>query len=57
MHSLRAELRHIQPGGSIVNIASNLGSKGAPGYAPYATSKHAVMGLTMSAAHDYGSGY
>ncbi|KAF5601191.1 hypothetical protein FPCIR_2373 [Fusarium pseudocircinatum] len=55
MHSLRAELRHMQPGGSIVNIASNLGSKGAPGCAPYATSKHAVIGLTMSAAHDYGS--
>ncbi|KAF5974267.1 hypothetical protein FCOIX_8404 [Fusarium coicis] len=55
MHSLRAELRHIQPGGSIVDIASNLGSKGAPGCAPYATSKDAVVGLTMSAAHDYGS--
>ncbi|KAH7472984.1 hypothetical protein FOMA001_g12816 [Fusarium oxysporum f. sp. matthiolae] len=55
MHSLRAQLRHIQSGGSIVNIASNLGSKGAPDCAPYATSKHAVIGLSMSAAHDYGS--
>ncbi|KAF4454816.1 hypothetical protein FALBO_15755 [Fusarium albosuccineum] len=55
MHSLRAELRHIQDGGSIVNISSNLGSKGGPGCAPYATSKHAVIGLTKCAAHDYGS--
>ncbi|TPX17902.1 uncharacterized protein E0L32_003003 [Thyridium curvatum] len=55
MHCLRAELRHIQDGGSIVNIASNQGSRGAPGCAPYATSKHAVIGLTRCAAHDYGS--
>ncbi|KAH7207837.1 3-oxoacyl-reductase [Fusarium redolens] len=47
MHSLRAELRHMQPGGSIVNIASNLGSKGAPGYAPYATSKHAGIRINV----------
>jgi NAD(P)-dependent dehydrogenase (short-subunit alcohol dehydrogenase family) len=55
MHCLRAELRHLQDGGSIVNIASNQGSRGGPGCAPYATSKHAVIGLTRCAAHDYGS--
>ncbi|KAG5655239.1 hypothetical protein KAF25_001992 [Fusarium avenaceum] len=55
MHCLRAELRHLQDGGSIVNISSNQGSKGAPGCAAYATSKHAVIGLSRCAAHDYGS--
>jgi NAD(P)-dependent dehydrogenase (short-subunit alcohol dehydrogenase family) len=37
-------------GGSIVNLASVAGLKGAPGLAVYAASKHAVMGLTRSAA-------
>lgn len=42
-------------GGAIVNVASIYGLKpGDIGHAPYATSKHAVVGLTKSAAADYG---
>ena len=37
-------------GGSIVNIASVLGLHGSPGNAAYASSKHALIGLTKSAA-------
>ena len=41
-------------GGSIVNVASIYGYKPSPiGHAPYAASKHAVIGLTKSAAIDY----
>jgi NAD(P)-dependent dehydrogenase (short-subunit alcohol dehydrogenase family) len=40
--------------GSIVNISSIYGSKPSPlGHAPYATTKHALIGLTKSAAIDY----
>jgi NAD(P)-dependent dehydrogenase (short-subunit alcohol dehydrogenase family) len=42
-------------GGAIVNVASIYGSKPSDmGHGPYATSKHAVIGLTTSAAVDYG---
>ena len=42
-------------GGAIVNVASIYGLKpGDIGHAPYATSKHALVGLTKSAAADYG---
>jgi NAD(P)-dependent dehydrogenase (short-subunit alcohol dehydrogenase family) len=42
-------------GGAIVNVASIYGMKPSDiGHAPYATSKHAVVGLTTSAAADYG---
>jgi NAD(P)-dependent dehydrogenase (short-subunit alcohol dehydrogenase family) len=42
-------------GGAIVNIASIYGLKPADmGHASYAASKHAVVGLTTSAACDYG---
>lgn len=42
-------------GGSIVNISSIYGFKPSDvGHAPYATSKHAVIGLSKSAAVDYG---
>jgi len=41
-------------GGSIVNISSIYGSKPSDmGHGPYVTSKHAVNGLTVSAAVDY----
>ncbi|KAJ3541399.1 hypothetical protein NM208_g4629 [Fusarium decemcellulare] len=55
MNCLRAQLRHIVDGGSIVNIASNLGTRGETRSSAYATSKHAVIGLTRCAARDYGS--
>jgi NAD(P)-dependent dehydrogenase (short-subunit alcohol dehydrogenase family) len=49
-------LRHQIPalrargGGSIVNVASVAGLRGASGLGVYAASKHAVIGLTRSAA-------
>ena len=54
MNCLRAELKHLVDGGSIVNISSMHGSKGEYGSSAYVTSKHAVMGLTKCAARDYG---
>jgi len=52
-HEIKAML--ATGGGAIVNIASIYGYKPSDmGHAPYATSKHAVVGLTKSAAVDYG---
>ncbi|SFP88800.1 SDR family NAD(P)-dependent oxidoreductase [Salibacterium halotolerans] len=39
-----------QGSGAIVNLASNGGLLGAPGMGPYVASKHAVVGLTKTAA-------
>lgn len=41
-------------GGSIVNIASISGITGIPGFSVYSASKHAVIGMSKSAALDYG---
>ena len=50
--SLKHELRVMRPqgGGSIVNVSSTYGHEGAAGASIYAASKHAVEGLTKSAA-------
>jgi NAD(P)-dependent dehydrogenase (short-subunit alcohol dehydrogenase family) len=50
--SMKHELRAMQAlgGGSIVNISSTYGHEGARGAAVYAASKHAVEGMTKSAA-------
>jgi NAD(P)-dependent dehydrogenase (short-subunit alcohol dehydrogenase family) len=50
--SLKHELRVMQAqgGGSIINISSTFGHAGGRGASVYAASKHAVEGLTKSAA-------
>jgi NAD(P)-dependent dehydrogenase (short-subunit alcohol dehydrogenase family) len=50
--SMKHELRVMlsQNSGSIVNVSSAYGSVGAPGASVYVASKHAVEGLTKSAA-------
>ena len=39
--------------GAIVNVASIMGVRASGAHAPYAASKHAVVGLTKSIAQDY----
>jgi NAD(P)-dependent dehydrogenase (short-subunit alcohol dehydrogenase family) len=46
----RAALRHGAEGTSVVNVASNAGLRGVPRYGAYVTAKHAVIGLTRTAA-------
>ncbi|HEY6831251.1 MAG TPA: glucose 1-dehydrogenase [Pseudolabrys sp.] len=50
--SMKHELRVMQPqgSGSIINLSSTMGERGAPGASLYAGSKHAVEGLTKAAA-------
>src|SRR6201992_166264 len=50
--SMKHELRVMQPqgAGSIVNISSTMGERGAANLSLYTASKHAVEGLTKSAA-------
>ncbi len=50
--SLKHELRVMQPqgSGSIINLSSTVGHRGAPGASVYTASKHAVEGLTKAAA-------
>ena len=52
MLSMKHELRVMQPqgNGSIINLSSTMGQRGAPGASLYTASKHAVEGLTKSAA-------
>jgi len=55
MLCMKYEIRQMlkQGGGAIVNTASVEGFKGVAGHAGYATSKHAVVGLTRVAALQY----
>jgi len=53
-------LKHVIPimaaggGGAIINTASTAGLTGSPGVSAYNASKHAVIGLTRSAAAEWG---
>jgi NAD(P)-dependent dehydrogenase (short-subunit alcohol dehydrogenase family) len=50
--SMKHEMRVMQGqgSGSIINLSSTMGQRGAPGASLYTASKHAVEGLTKSAA-------
>jgi NAD(P)-dependent dehydrogenase (short-subunit alcohol dehydrogenase family) len=55
-YGLRAQLPVMaaaEGGGSIINMASILGSVGFPMSAGYVTAKHAIVGLTRNAALEY----
>ncbi|MFD3507291.1 SDR family NAD(P)-dependent oxidoreductase [Nocardia sp. NPDC058666] len=54
-YALRAQLPVMVAagGGSIVNMASILGSVGFPGSSAYVAAKHGVVGLTQNAALEY----
>jgi NAD(P)-dependent dehydrogenase (short-subunit alcohol dehydrogenase family) len=51
---LRAELRVMQKGASVLNVASMAGVMGRPGIGAYSSSKHGVVGLSRSAAKEVG---
>ncbi|KAF1922808.1 3-alpha--hydroxysteroid dehydrogenase [Didymella exigua CBS 183.55] len=51
---LRAQVPHINEGGAIVNASSILGLIGLPNNLAYASSKHAVVGMTRVAAKELG---
>jgi NAD(P)-dependent dehydrogenase (short-subunit alcohol dehydrogenase family) len=51
---LRAQVPHMNEGGSIVNASSILGLIGSPNNLAYASSKHAIVGMTRVAAKELG---
>jgi NAD(P)-dependent dehydrogenase (short-subunit alcohol dehydrogenase family) len=55
MYCMRAELRHIVDGGSIVNVTSIHGLKGFARHSAYDSSKHGIVGLTKAAAQEVGA--
>ncbi|KAK7753130.1 Short-chain dehydrogenase/reductase aba4 [Diatrype stigma] len=54
MYCLRAELRKVVDGGSIVNVSSIHGLHGFAKHGAYDASKHAIIGLTKAAAKENG---
>ena len=56
-YCMQEELKYMLPngGGCIVNVASLAGVNGVGGGSSYAAAKHGVIGLTKSAAIEYGA--
>jgi NAD(P)-dependent dehydrogenase (short-subunit alcohol dehydrogenase family) len=54
MYCIRAQVKVMERGASIVNASSIAGLRGKAGIAPYSVSKHAVIGLTRTAARENG---
>ncbi|KIV98506.1 uncharacterized protein PV09_09683 [Verruconis gallopava] len=54
MHCMRAQIQNMNNEGSIVNASSIAGIMGFPKNAAYTASKHAVIGLSRSAAKEVG---
>ena len=55
-YGMQAQIRQMltqHEGGKIVNVSSIAGVRGMPMGAPYSASKHAVIGLTKTAALEY----
>ena len=54
VHGIRSFVPHLiaQGEGHVVNTASVAGLLGSPGLSPYCATKHAVVGLSESLAHD-----
>ncbi len=54
-YCMQAEIRQMlkQEAGSIINTASIAGLRGLPSSLPYVASKHAVVGMTKTAAMEY----
>lgn len=53
-HMLAAARQSGRPGGSVVNITSDAGRRGTIGQINYAAAKAGVLGMTMSAAREWG---
>lgn len=55
MYCLRAQMKVMVDGGSIVNATSVAGMVGSAQFPAYSTSKHGVIGLTKCAAREAGT--
>lgn len=55
MYCLRAQMRVMERGASVVNAASIAGMMGRPGIGAYSASKHGVVGITRSVAKEVGA--
>lgn len=53
-YCMRAQLRVLSDGGAVVNAASVAGLVGSPTDSAYCATKHAVIGLSKSAAQEFG---
>ena len=53
-YCMRAQLRVLSDGGAVVNAASTSGLKGSPTNSAYCATKHAIIGLSKSAAREFG---